>query len=221
MQLKKQMKKNRLIFIINSCIYYANKPLSYSPIRSKYTPKERLAQTYKTIDSIRSHCPNARIILIEDGINGDLLNELKTKVDEYAYIGNHFLVRLAVDSRWKGLGEVITLLLARKHLINKGNFFLKICGRYYLNDNFNLDLWNLNKFNFFNKNQVYSTRLYGFSNSLFNEWQKALFKAIPFLLLNQSIEYLLKKFINENKINYLKKLGIAGYIAPTGGFIEE
>lgn len=215
------MKKTRLVFVISSCIYVAGKPLSYSSTRSLYTPKERLKQTYKTIDSIKLRCPNARIILLEVGGKGKLLNELKTKVNEYLYLGNNFLVGLVVNSKWKGLGEAITLILANKYIINKGDFYIKISGRYYLNDSFTLSSWNLEKFNFLHKDQVYSTRLYGFPNNLNSRWQKTLIKSVPFLLTNLSIEHLLKKFINTDITHYLKKLGVSGHVATSGDLINE
>jgi len=215
------MKNYKPVFVITSCIYFIDKPLSYSSVRSQYTPKERLQQTYKTINSIRLKCPSARIILLEVGKNDELLSELKNKVDDYLYLGNHFLVRLAIDSKWKGLGEAVSLIKANKHISNKGNFFIKISGRYFLNKNINLQSWDPQKFNFFEKNQVYSTRLYGFPKNLYKEWQHTLIKSIPYLLANNSIEMVLKKFLDREKINFLQRLGVSGFASSSGGLIEE
>lgn len=213
--------KNNFVFIINSAISLPYKPLSYCKISSIYSPEERLQQTYQTIDSIRSGFPGTKIILIENSGKTDLLRELRERVDEYIYVGNNPLAKLATNSKWKGLSEATTLLLSRKKLIKKDDFIFKICGRYYLNDNFNLKDWDFNKFNFLCKENVYSTRYYGFPAGYLSYWYLTLLKTIPFLFLNHSIESLMRKFIDKKRVNYIKTLGIEGFIAPSGTFIKE
>jgi len=213
--------KNKFVFIINSAISIPNKPLCYASISSIFTPYQRLQQTNKTIDSIKKRFSSAKIILIENSKDKDLLKQIANKVDEYYNVNDHLLARLATNSKWKGLSEVIAMLLARKFLTNKGIFFFKICGRYYLNNQFTISDWDLEKFNFLEKDGVFSTRLYGFPQKLFNQWQLALIKTIPSLMFNKSLELVLKNALHGKRINYLKKLGLAGNIAPTGEFINE
>lgn len=55
-------------FIVTSCIYPCNRPFSYIDTRSIYTPEERLRQTQDTIDSIRKHCPDSDVLMIDNGL---------------------------------------------------------------------------------------------------------------------------------------------------------
>jgi hypothetical protein len=61
------MKRNTL-FIVSSAIYLSSNPLCYSSTRSAFSAEKRAQQTLKTIESIRSAIPDAKIILIEMGL---------------------------------------------------------------------------------------------------------------------------------------------------------
>lgn len=215
------MLNNKIIFLLTSTIKVANKPLSYSLIRSIYSTEERAEQTLHTIASIKAKCPNSSIILLESGKQNKYLSKLASEVDDYIYLGGNWLNILARDSKWKNLGEAVLLITAKKYFENKRYFFFKLSGRYFLNNNFNLHNWDFNKFNFLYKDGVYSTRLYGFPSHYLNYWYYSLLKSIPQLMLGRSLEYMLMKIIDKSRINYMNNLGVEGKIGTDGDYITE
>ncbi|MCL5784048.1 MAG: hypothetical protein M1142_01675 [Patescibacteria group bacterium] len=218
---KRNSSKRKITFILLSLIYFSDKKLSYSDNRSAFTPLQRAKQTVKTINSIRKSIPSANIIMIEVGRNPNLPCNLPELCDEFVYLGNNFLIRAACDSRYKGLGEVISLLLAKKYLINKADYFFKISGRYYLTEKFDLSQWVSDKFVIRKYNNDMSTRLYGFPNKLFNFWFLALLKSLPYLLIGRAIEHTLPKFLPSKEIKALNNLGIAGKVGVNNYFLSE
>jgi hypothetical protein len=208
-------------FIVSSVINFSPKKLSYSPKRSIYTPEERTDQTIKSIKSIQRPFPNAKIILIEMGFSSKLSKELIKEVDEYIFVGNNFWVRKACDSKFKGLGEVIGLLVAYSHIPRKLAYYFKISGRYFLTDDFDISKWNNNKITLKMYGRSMSTRLYGFSGSCSIDWKLAMMKSVPRLLLGDSIENVLISHFPKNKIEMVASLGVSGQIATDGSLIKE
>lgn len=207
------------IVIITSVISFKNKRLSYYKDRSAFSPRERIEQTKKTISSVRGKIPNSRIYLFEQGLSDELAQELKPFVDKYVYIGNNFFVRFATDSIFKGLGEAVGLLYSSRFLPKGTDRFFKISGRYFLNENFNLENFNKPGFTVKRYNKILSTRLYSFDNSMFNIWKRSLWLSLPLLLLNRSIETMMSLFINEKYIVEVDKIGVSG-IGGAHGDIE-
>lgn len=213
--------KVEITFILLSLIYFSDKKLSYADKRSTFTPLQRAKQTVRTVNSIRKFVPSARIIIVETGKEVHLPCKLIEICDEYIFLGHNFLVRMACDSKYKGLGEAVSLLFARKYLINKADYFFKISGRYYLTDKFNLSLWNKDKLTFRKYENDVSTRFYGFPNRFFNWWFLALLQSIPYLLLGQAIEHVLPKFIPSNKVKSINYLGVEGRIGTNNYLLCE
>ena len=211
------------IFVVTSVLGYTSKPLSYSSARSLYAPEERAAQTLNTLLSIRKHhSKKCKIIVAELGLDKKItVDVLGGSVDSIIYLGNNLLVRWACDSKYKGLGEAVGLLTASRYLKNKGAFYYKVSGRYCLTDKYNIMSWDRARFNFKGYNADISTRLYGFPDKLFSSWQKALFKAIPQLMLGNQIETALPKYLPRENINFVSSLGIEGRIAPDGCYVIE
>ncbi len=211
----------KIVFIITSVIHPSPSPLSYSPVRSVFSASERASQTLKTIDSVRLHYKNARICLIETGLNASVPSELLSAVDKFIFLGDMKIVRYATDSRHKGFGEAIGLIAAYRLLKDLGDFYFKISGRYFLTDNFNPRLWEFDNFIVRKYSEDISTRLYAFPKSLFFSWQFALIKSLPWLLAGKQIEHVLPKFLPNNCFKYVDNLGVAGAISPNGKLLEE
>ena len=66
-----------------------------------------------------------------------------------------------------------------------------------------------------------STRLYGFDKFFFNDWQKALKRSLLKLYLGHSIEDVLPAKLGRDRIHALQTLGLSGFIAPDGSYLEE
>lgn len=209
-------------FIITSVIYPKEKKLSYSAVRSVFSPEERSTQTLITIESIRSKVPEAKIILVEAGLKKDLPFAVADKVNQYIYIGDNFWVRKSCDSKLKSLGETIMLVYAKSKIPQDSQFYFKISGRYFLNEDFRIGDWENNGVTlFYVRDEYMSTRLYGFSRAALKDWFYALIKSIPLLFLDYPIEYLLAKYLPKKQKNIIYKLGVSGADAVTGTAIKE
>lgn len=202
-------------FLITSVIYsQENKKVTYGGARSIFSPEERAEQTARTIATIRQKVPQAKIVLIEGGLRSDLPAGLTEMADQYLYLGDKKLVRWACDSTFKSLGEASMLLCAFKYLKRDADFYFKISGRYFLNDEFNLNDWNNGGFVFqFKQADYVSTRLYGFRKEMLNIWKYALIKGLPFSFIGYAIENTLAKFIPKKFTRRINRLGVTGLSA--------
>jgi hypothetical protein len=210
------------LFVIVSTIYFPEQPLSYIKTRSIFSPEQRIDQTLETIQSIRKKVPNAQIVLVESG--NRYVSQFEGCVDYYIFSGNNFFVRHAVKSKYKGLGEVVILLSLRKLLANIDcDYIFKISGRYFLNEDFSLEYLFTDKFCFLKSDdkKSISTRLYWFPKKLLRAYIKRLFVSIPILFFGKNVESCFLFLFPTQKIYFLKRLGVSGYIAPVGNFISE
>jgi hypothetical protein len=208
-------------FIITSVIHFSKNKLSHSSVRSVFTPAERVTQTIKTVNSIREKIPRATIILLEMGNEKNIGVNLIAMVDKYVFLGNNKMVKWAVNGKFKGLGEAIGLIISRKELQTDADFYCKISGRYFLNNDFDPEIWKGDFFIARNYQYGISTRLYGFGKDLFGDWQKALKRSLIHLYIGRSIEDILPVKLDKKKIHGIPKLGVAGFVAPGGGYLSE
>lgn len=210
-----------ICFLITSVIYFKNNPLSYTKTRSVFSSQERVIQTINTVSSIRKILPLATIILVESGLREELPEGLDSLVDKYVYLGNQTLVRLACDSRFKGIGEIVSLIYSSKYIPDNADMIFKISGRYYLNDRFDIKRWTGQYFMARKYDNDISTRLYALTKVFLSRWRCALFLSLPFLLTGQSIERILSKLIPDNYIQVIKPIGVSGLGAAFGDQQED
>lgn len=219
-------------FIITSCVFPSIKELSYSKIRSIFTPEERLLQTKKTVESIKKYCPNAHIILIDNGIKNPI--KLKDEVDEFYYISNLKIIQKISSTKNKSLGEWIIMMYAFYKCEMNYDYIFKISGRYCLNENFHLSNYSAMYFNFkYIANEqsiegihaplkgIHTTRLYAIPNIRIKEYKKTLILALPRIILKKmSMEASITRGI-KSPINYIKTLGVKGNVAVDDSYHEE
>ena len=211
----------RICFIVTSVIQPSNLALSYTNTRSIFSAQERYSQTVATVKSIRKFCPNSEILLIEASHTEDYNTALSKIVDKIVYIGNRWFIRACVDSKNKSLGEIAMLYFGTKSDIAKYDYIFKISGRYCLNNQFNFDKLNFDKFNIKIYSNTISTRLYGFPGIFFGYWKKILLLSSINVIINNSIEEAMFKHLYQNQINFLEILGIEGLVGPDGTQIKE
>lgn len=218
------------VFLITSVIDVSQKPLSYSKTRSVFSLEERIFQTLETINSIRGKNESIEIILFEAG-NTDYRNLFESKVEKYFFLNRGFRKKL-VNSKFKGLGEIVMILSVSRHL-KKLNFdqLFKISGRYELSENFDAILFDNKKFNFLiyqsnnekkkhSKLITYITILYSVPKIKMTSFIFKLYLIIPLTLLNLSIEQIFPLIFCLNRINQIKKLGVKGLISVNGELVE-
>lgn len=212
--------ENKTLFIVSSAISITSNPLSYSSIRSSFTAVERARHTLNTILSIRAAMPNAKILLIETGRQKELPYQLEEIVDKYVYLGNKQIIRHAVDGPYKGLGEALGLYLANRWIRQfNTDYYFKISGRYFLNDEFTATNWTGDGYSgkYFYGN--FYTVFYGFPDRLYNNWRSALKLCIPELLRGEALESALPRNF-EHPVFCQTKLGVSGCISHSGEFVS-
>lgn len=202
-------------FLVTSVIYpVLDKKVTYGTVRSVFGPEDRAKQTVSTVESIRSKVSGSKVVLIEGGLREELPVGLASQVDQYIYLGNKRLVRWACDSRFKSLGEAVMLLYALKYLKQTADFYFKISGRYFLDNDFDVRNWKEGQFIlYFLQTDYISTRLYGFRKEMMREWKMALVKGLPFALIGYPIENTLAKFIPRRYVRKIEKMGVRGISA--------
>jgi hypothetical protein len=200
---------------------FPEKPLSYSARRSIFSPRERLQQTLTTIDSVRRKISGCKVVLVEMGAETAMMETLRQSVDKIVLIGTKRLVRSACDSRYKGLGEAAGLLAAADQLRDLGDYYFKLSGRYYLDDDFHLEEWAGHGFTARLYGKAISTRLYGFPVELFDKWCKALWRSLPWLALGRGLEYEMYRHLGRSEINTIELLGVSGLVGPDGVALKE
>ena len=225
-------KTNNIIFI-TSIINCCNKPLSYYHIRSVFDVKTRFLQTLKTIESIRLKIPNSIIFLFECSDLNIILEEeehtietnIKEKVDYYYNFYENDIIRDAVNSSLKGLGEANLLIAGldkMQEIIEKNNidyeYLFKISGRYYLNHDFKISDFENSNNNFIqwdNSLCSYSTifyKIYYYDVSLY---KKALLDMMDDLKKENSIECCIYKYFKK-RIQVMQKMNVSGLLATEG-----
>lgn len=208
------------LFLITSVINITNNPLSYCETRSIYNHETRFQQTLNTISSIKSHDPNAIIALIE----GSILNEqqkliLMKEINYLIDLSVYPCVKHDVDSQYKALGECSLLINGIRWLqemcpnLKYDNIF-KISGRYFLNNEFNLQEFN-NTYNVLSVHgDRYATTLYKIHYSNIETFIKCLHNVI-YNHLHKGMELgLFIEYPPQHQHNLvINKVGVSGLIA--------
>jgi hypothetical protein len=220
---------SNILFVITSIVKLEN------PKSSIYNPIERYNQTCNTITSIRSKLPGAKIVVVEAS---------KTINDRKFYFEGVDMFYIKNDDvyKCKSSGECILLkTFLQSDFFKKYsdvNLLFKISGRYYLNDNFNINNFDKTKINArkidtkndpneqnYNPNVLYSinpdfchvTNLFCFpffKCSTICECLDNYLKNVE----GKDVEHILFKYCND--INNVIELGVSGNQAPNGKFVK-
>lgn len=223
----------KICFIVSSCIFYDKQPFERvkSRERSVISEEERINQTYHTINTIREKVPGAYIVLVDNGVKSPKMF-LEKKVDKFVYVGAKKLVKKA-SSINKSTGEAVLMLYALRYA--KGfDYYFKISGRYYLNENFDISHWNLERMCFLHNTEDYdnipmkeeyiggshNTALYSFPQKCFLKIYISYLLSVPFVQTTRPIETALPYF-SRRPISYMKKLGLSGIMGGNGEVFDR
>lgn len=172
-----------------------------------------MSQTVTTINSIRKFC-DSKIIVVENSDNVLGMEHITACVDS--------LIHRPLHHHNKSVLEVGLVLSGMEEIRKRAwefDVMFKLSGRYELNNKFNIHnidstRYNLRKFN----DQCVSTVMYGVPSCFFDEFQSIL-QQIHSEPMHQDIEHTMYCAIPKNKVNWMKELGVQGYIAPSGEFL--
>lgn len=211
------------LFIITSVIDTPNIPLSYSKIRSIFTRDERFEQTKDTIRTIKEKMKDTKIMIVECSdyqTNKNELDYLKKNTDYFINLYRNENLHEFIFGSSKSVGVSIMTLELINYIIHKKLNFLNyffISGRYYLNDNFNINLYNSNKIISFGDITLNttSTRLYKITKDYLLLYKNHLFNNLD---SNLSYEDTYKNFceLYKKDVLFLHENCVSGLIAVDG-----
>lgn len=202
----------------------------------------RYEQTLKTIESIRTKVPNARIIMTDSStfpLNVEQVNTLAQGVDIFYPIERNLITEFFNSNMsFKGNAELyqwyeIARLLKQHNLVGRRVF--KISGRYWLNDDFDIAVysdpglynkyvtrineWDVSFDNFATRERVvyFETRLWSFCHSLFEEFECLIPKLFRHMIfVDNNLEKSMLRLVDHDKIAVFKPIGVQGYTGDTG-----
>lgn len=211
------------IFLITSTIRTPEKPLSYTRTRSVFSPEQRLGQTLRSIESVRTKVPDALVVLLENSaLSAGEMAALEQAADWFVSFARDARAVELRDGPFKGAGELYMLLWIQdvvRHFDYEKMF--KLSGRYWLSDRFCSQHFPSDRFGFLMRDGAYSTRLYCVPKSLEATYRKQLEKTFVGAQKGATIEALIMRGVPQDRIQLLEHLGVRGYIAPTGALIDE
>lgn len=231
-------KKSINLVMVTSVIHTANKPLTYSSVRSVFTPEDRINQTLNTFKTIREKIPNSFIVLVEgSSLNDTEKNKLVSNVDDFFQCNDIE----NINSSLKGLGETSMI---REFLngdifkkISNENIIMtttKITGRYYLNDNYSFDNMPIDKISLKMEGEDWHvTSSYRVGTDLINVYKTELDRVYNMYKNHQknmkendeiSLEKVMFWKINPDlifKIRHPNKYGVTGLSSADGTTIES
>jgi hypothetical protein len=219
------------ITLITSIIDTPNTPLSYIKTRSVFSKEQRFEQTKKTILSIREKIPNNKILLVECSIltseeRDFFIENVDYFLNVYDTNDNDLINRMFTIS--KSMGEGTMTIIALQYIFNNNinfDYLYKISGRYWLNDNFNYNLFDNNLsciHNIYNNTNNVFTCFYKLTNKMTYDWFQFLLNSEDDFINCVGYEVIFAKFLinYNNNIIIENKIGINGYVTVCGTYID-
>ena len=232
------IKQTQTIALVTSVINISNNPLSYTNTRSVFSPKERFEQTKNTIISIRKNLPDAKVFFLEcTELDAAEIYELKMMVHIYVNISdknteNREQLLSNINSTSKTLGESTLTTFALQYLEDNHihyDRFVKLSGRYWINQHFNSVIFNNNQnivapavgesgklcCSFYQLNTKTAKRWCYFIKSAMNNWH---------CMHQDGFETLFWDYIQTMEpyqpILSVETIGVSGFIAVDGSYNE-
>jgi len=209
------------LILVTSIINTPNIPLSYSNIRSVFSRQDRFKQTKKTIQSVKEKLPNNKIMIVEcSDFNEEENTYLKDNCDYILNLWNKKELHSAIFGKSKSLGEGTMTIEALKYIEEfnlEYNYLYKICGRYWLNNNFKIDNINNNVFKKINndENNIF-TALYKVDKKTAHELLDFLINNIENMKNCIGYEVLMSQFIKNIDKTLLDIIGLSGFVTVCG-----
>lgn len=225
------------LILITSIIDIPNKPLSYTNVRSVYTPIERFQQTKRTIESIKSYMRvgdrELKIMIIECSNFGkwdegkEMEKYLIDNTDYYINLWDRVELHEKIFGLSKAMGEMTLIKELIKYIRNNGLIYeniYKISGRYEVLETIDMSkYWNrMNVFYYYEEHKIVSTVLYKIRYENIEEFDEFIDDSQELCRRCLSLEVIfmnyIKKLMDKNKNIYLltKRLDVTGNIAVDG-----
>lgn len=217
------------LVLITSVISTSTNPLSYTNTRSVFSPEERFQDTVKTIESVRQKIPDSKILLVECSDLGIVYEAyFKKHVDYYLNLYENEDMRNNTTSQSKALGEGTMTISAMNYIFsNEIQFdnFIKISGRYWLNDFFDYSDFDNDKIvvKYIDGNpENVNTCVYKLPKNVLPDFLSFLNSNMGKMYECIGYEVLFAQFVQKFNycINTIEKIGVNGYISVARVFYD-
>lgn len=203
----------RAPWLVTSVIHPVDKPLSYSRVRSVFSPEERLEQTLSTVRSIFEFVPAPRVILCDaSAVNEREVGALR-EAGANVVVARHLAgLTKTIDGPFKGLGEA-ALLSALAQTAQATEFgFWKMSGRYAFNRRFEGEM-NPRGLAAAVSGGLVSTICFGVQGLYAGALGEFLSNSHGRLLSGESLEQCVTDFAEEHGILRPQTMGVQGQVA--------
>lgn len=207
------------LFLISSTINCPTKPM----LKSVFTNQQRFEQTIETISSIRMKVEDVFIVLVDNSpLSSEQIEMLDQQVDMLMLCADDPEAIMWSNSLNKGAGEVYAVMRAMEILrYYDFEMMFKICGRYMLSEQFDLDVFSKDKFSFCPRAvNSCSTILYSYPKSLLGLYLRQLRSCMIASSWGVSIEAVIDKGLPPSLVHELSTLGVRGYLSQTGDALD-
>ncbi len=212
---------------------------------SVFDNKTRFEQTLETLDSIDRICPN-NVKVIFDCSPVEIPEEWMKTISErpntwFLDMGKHPIVQMYSMHGLRSHAESYAMTGALAWLETQkfeSKRIYKLSGRYCITDDFILDdpsykdsfvfleshpTWmTLEEQNHAGVDRVYDLRLWHMDSSVLESFKKELLSIIGDICnLGIDVEHAYYKHLHNYKVVELPRIGVTGYMAPTGELINE
>jgi len=219
------------LVIVTSIINTPDTPLSYISTRSVFTRKERFQQTKKTIESIKDKIPDSKILIVDcTDFNEDENDYLLNNCDYILNLWNNKELHQNIFGLSKALGEGSQTIMALKYIFSNNLIFenlFKVSGRYFLNDNFNIERFENDKLVFIpingsilNINTSIYKIPYKYTKKLHDYLVENINKMIDCIGYEVLMALFLKN-VNKEEIILYDKLGIEGRVSVSNDYYSS
>lgn len=172
------------VFLVTSAIDCGSRPWSYSADRSVFSAGERLAQTLRTLRSIRAAATRSglhvEVVLVEaSALSEESRGQLRDAGADVVVEANdeEEVRRVCLESSCKGHGEVL-LTLAGLRRVPRFRRLFKLSGRYWLDERFEESRFSDSAFTFRDFGHCSATTLYSVAASVRGAYEDALSKTL-------------------------------------------
>lgn len=220
-----------------------------------FSLEEKFHQTCLTIDSIRKHCPDSKIVILEASPNS-LPNHRRSFLHWASDLYIDFAGEPKIMTMHQSLNTfaikspseayITGLFLENQNFLKEDDRIFKISGRYFLTEEFDIKQHQeKGKFVFKTKEEKtlyydertqknyesvsdyqYKTRLYSFCGSLIPYFSNKCFDMLNFFHEYYNgkftdLEHVMYKFIDNDLVKEIEKVGVGGPMVDRVGVIKE
>ena len=218
---------SNLVLITSVMDIPMNIPWSYSKVRSVFNREQRYEQLKLTITSAKEKIPNKKIMLVEcSEFTEEEKKYFETECDYIINLWEKKELHKHIFSNSKAMGFGLMIIEGIKYLTEhklKFEHFVKMGGRYWLNNEFDYKKWDNDK--------IVVNKINGNPNNIQVGYFKIPYnlkdKLKEFLIHNMEnmrrcvgFEVLFSAFVNSNikNVKYIDKIGMEGYVSVCGSF---